>query len=183
MISQRWNWKTKYCKDNGLPPAENWAWAEAERAYQGHLRGIDQGDETTPTYVGDVIRSFAETKFQLKDAEKFSKCNKLISRGCPGSSSYVYGEILKSAMLGIRLNFGSYCENDIVAISVNGLRVRRIKFDRNEVGLAMLSRCTIVTDDIRDRMRAYNIGEREVAEYLFLNGYRDTFGNGLWNPK
>lgn len=28
-----WLWKMEYCKKNGLPPAQSWAWKLANKAY------------------------------------------------------------------------------------------------------------------------------------------------------
>ena len=34
MQSEKWCWKMDYCKQNGLPPAQSWAWMQAEVAWQ-----------------------------------------------------------------------------------------------------------------------------------------------------
>ena len=31
--SQKWLWMVDYCNDNGLPPAQTWAWDRAEKAF------------------------------------------------------------------------------------------------------------------------------------------------------
>jgi len=36
-ITEKWNWKMEYCKVNNIPPAQTWAWNEAEEAYQDML--------------------------------------------------------------------------------------------------------------------------------------------------
>jgi hypothetical protein len=28
-----WNWRMNYCKENGLPPAQNWAWDVSGKAF------------------------------------------------------------------------------------------------------------------------------------------------------
>lgn len=33
----QWSWKMDYCKKKGIPPAEMWAWREAEKAYLKEL--------------------------------------------------------------------------------------------------------------------------------------------------
>ena len=30
----KWFWKMDYCKKHGIPPAQKWAWGEAEKAYK-----------------------------------------------------------------------------------------------------------------------------------------------------
>jgi len=32
-MSKKWLWKMQYCKENRIPPAQSWAWSEAEEAY------------------------------------------------------------------------------------------------------------------------------------------------------
>lgn len=29
----KWNWMMDYCKDKGIPPAEQWAWEKAGKAW------------------------------------------------------------------------------------------------------------------------------------------------------
>ena len=33
----KWHWKMQYCKKHGIPPAQSWAWDEAEKAWQERL--------------------------------------------------------------------------------------------------------------------------------------------------
>ena len=33
------SWKMKWCKEQGVPPADNYWWDEAELAYQNQTRG------------------------------------------------------------------------------------------------------------------------------------------------
>ena len=74
---------------------------------------------------------------------------------------------------GERGNTGIYNESDVVFISVNGQRKNRIKFDEQELQLALDAGATIITDNRTDRTRSYNIGEREVAEFLENNNYKE----------
>jgi hypothetical protein len=32
-MTKIWHWKMDYCKKNGLPPSERWAWQRADEAY------------------------------------------------------------------------------------------------------------------------------------------------------
>jgi len=31
---KKWNWKMNYCKENNIPPAQNWAWRRAGQAFE-----------------------------------------------------------------------------------------------------------------------------------------------------
>ena len=31
---KKWNWMMEYCKKNGLPAAQSWAWNKAKKAYK-----------------------------------------------------------------------------------------------------------------------------------------------------
>lgn len=124
--------------------------------------------------IGQVIYEAGVTGYQQKDATKFSKCNKLISRG-PGSSGY-YARICKG-----QCNTGEYTETDVVGISVNGQRAGRLPVDRAEVLEAAKAGVTFITDTPYHRSRAYNIGERDVAMLLVSLGYEEIHP-GKWRP-
>ncbi len=32
----KWSWMMDYCKSHGLPPAQDWAWDKAEKAWRNH---------------------------------------------------------------------------------------------------------------------------------------------------
>ncbi len=118
--------------------------------------------------------------YQDKDAIKFAACNKLITRGAVGSSSHKYMfEHYKW-----EINPGQYTCDDIVGVSVNGNRKDRISFDSNEVYKAIEAGATIITDNNANRYRAYNVGERELAEFLidWGYGYHDHPKGGIWKP-
>jgi len=118
------------------------------------------------------------TKYQLKDMQKFSNCNKLITRGALGSSSHKYRAMEDKW----DINTGHYNESDIVGISVNGNRPNRVKFDEAELLLAIEEGVTFVTDTEFDRSRPYNIGEREIAEFLTKYRYKpkQTSNATIW---
>ena len=117
-----------------------------------------------------------------KDKVKFAKCNKLISRGTVGSSSHKYqlGQILGIPINNI--NVDSYESTDMVGISVNGARRGRLRFDKNLVDLAIEAKVTFITDNLYNRNRSFNIGEKEIADYLSSKGYtfNDTPTRGEW---
>jgi len=38
MNTEKWSWMMEYCKKKRIPPAETWAWREAEKAYLKELK-------------------------------------------------------------------------------------------------------------------------------------------------
>lgn len=115
--------------------------------------------------------------FWFKDQGKARQANKFIGVGAPGSSTAVYAAGLPSEVV----NCGQYVPTDIVFVSVNGARKNRRLFDQAEVLLAINAGAAIVTDSARDRYRDFNIGERELAEFLEANEYEEL--GGFWTPK
>jgi hypothetical protein len=118
------------------------------------------------------LTGYSSSPYAKKDIKKFWKCTKLISKGVKGSSSFYYSRHPKA-------NIGNYNEKDIVGISVNGKRFGRLKFDKQQIDEAIKANVCFVTDNPYDRNRDYNIGEREVADYLTKNGYKET-NPGFW---
>jgi hypothetical protein len=37
---EKWNWMMDWCKSNGFPPAQSWAWDKAKREFEKFKRGI-----------------------------------------------------------------------------------------------------------------------------------------------
>lgn len=102
--------------------------------------------------------------YQKKDLLKFKDCNKMICYGAIGSSTFKYQtEIYREIV-----NLWEYSHWDIVGISINGNRPNRIGIDIYKKELSKLSwkDVTIIVDSMYDRMRSYNVWEREVVEYL-----------------
>ena len=111
------------------------------------------------------------SKYSKKDKIKFKPCNKLISQGAKGSSSYKYAKKGVGKISKKKVNTGKYKEKDIVGISVNGARRNRLTFNKKEVNKAMKAKVTFVADSSADRAREYNQGEREFAIYLKMHDY------------
>jgi hypothetical protein len=109
--------------------------------------------------------------YQQKDIDKFSVCDKLISRGVKDSSSRKYELEGIGQITSDKVNCGRYETEDVVGISVNGARRGRVKFDKNEVIRAMQMNVVFVTDNTRARERKFNLGEREIAVFLRKHGY------------
>lgn len=123
-------------------------------------------------------------KYFKKDQAKFKECTHLIAVGVVGSSSYFYS---KNGIQGLNLatSLATVNGDSIVGISTNGDRPDRKLFPTTVLDYLIGLGCTIITDNLYHRSRPYNIGEREVAEYLANNGYkcRDTTKNGIWRPR
>jgi hypothetical protein len=83
-------------------------------------------------------------------------------------------------------NCGAYPADDVVFVSINGRRRNRIGIEayEAELSLAAGAGAAFVTDDLRTRENPYNVGEREVAEWLTRHGYReDPPSSGNWRPR
>lgn len=112
--------------------------------------------------------------YTTKDQAKSDKANKFIGRGSPRSSTEKYRHAW-----GSRANRGSYQNTDVVFISAEGNRSGALEPDFEEIGRAVSAGACFVTDDKANRLRAYNTGERNVAEYLRRAGYQEN-PSGLW---
>lgn len=127
------------------------------------------------TTTKEKITLTKKSKYVNKDQKKSDKANKFIGRGSDNSSTEQYrkdwGELA---------NVGEYTDNDTVFVSVEGNRKNRISFDRDEIKKAIDARVKFITDTAEDRNRPYNIGERELAEFLKENGYVEINGTGVW---
>jgi hypothetical protein len=78
-------------------------------------------------------------------------------------------------------NCMQYFETDVVFISAEGNRLERVSPSFTFIQVAMMAGATLITDIPADRNRPYNIGEREVAEFLKKGGY-DEVSPGTWKP-
>lgn len=117
-----------------------------------------------------------KNQFTIKDQMKSDKANKFIGRGSPNSSTNSYREVW-----GALANTGQYNEQDVVFISAEGLRTGRLSPDFEEIQRALQAKATILTDPPYHRCRSYNIGERQVAEFLLSHDY-DELTPGRWGP-
>ena len=114
-------------------------------------------------------------RYTAKDQLKADKANKFIGRGSSRSSTNSYKNDY-----GENANCGVYTSDDVVFVSAEGNRPGRHTPDFDELSLAIKAGVTFITDDISNRRRAYNTGEREVARFLLQNGYHDN-NDGVWN--
>lgn len=138
------------------------------------------------TYKGEEVKTESKkpklpskNQYTAKDQEKSDKANKFIGYGLKDSSTEKYRQVW-----GLFANVGDYSKDDKVFVSVNGntngrVSIHDAKF-KNELELATDAGATIISDNTEHRNRPYNIGERELAEYLISKGYQETDGNGVW---
>jgi hypothetical protein len=113
--------------------------------------------------------------YTAKDQAKSDKANKFIGRGSQRSSTERYRKAW-----GCRANCGSYQNTDVVFISAEGNRAGAHEPDFEEIGRAVSAGACLITDDKANRLRAYNTGERNVADYLGRNGYNEH-PSGVWS--
>lgn len=122
------------------------------------------------------VKLTAKSPFVGKDQKKADRATKFIGRGSPRSSTAQYAKDF-----GDRANTGSYTAADSVFVSAEGNREGRIDPDFEELGKAAQAGATFITDGKADRQRDYNVGERQVAEFLAKQGYAEV-APGEWKP-
>ncbi|UNU73304.1 hypothetical protein LU293_09615 [Moraxella nasovis] len=129
----------------------------------------NQDEDVKPTLTG-------KSPYLAKDQAKSDIANKFIGFGAKGSSTDVYRQDW-----GNKANTGSYTSTDKVFVSINGKRPNRIGVEayKAELDLAIQAGAVLITDKAYDRNRPFNVGEREVAEYLNQKGYVET-SDGIW---
>ena len=112
----------------------------------------------------------SKTSWSVKDQAKADFCTCFIGRGSALSSTEAY-----RIACGKHSNKGRYCSSDVVFVSAEGARSGRLSVNLIELEKAVLAHAWIVTDSPANRERAYNVGEREVAEFLEKHGcFEDT---------
>ena len=116
--------------------------------------------------------------YTAKDQRKADAANKFIGRGSPRSSTNAY-----ATAYGANANCGEYSAEDIVFISAEGNRAGRLDPDFDEIKRACDANVWFITDDPANRARPYNVGERQVAEFLTTQGYRESRPSIWSRPK
>lgn len=116
--------------------------------------------------------------YTAKDQRKADAANKFIGRGSARSSTNAY-----AAAYGENANCGSYVDTDVVFVSAEGKRVGRLDPNFHELKRACDANARFITDDLLNRMRPYNVGERQVAEFLTSQGYRESRPSIWSRPK
>ena len=107
--------------------------------------------------------------YTAKDQRKANAANKFIGRGSPRSSTNAYAQAY-----GSNANCGVYTSDDVVFISAEGARSGRLDPDFAEINRACDANARFITDDATNRSRSYNVGERQVSEFLRQQGYRES---------
>jgi len=129
------------------------------------IQMLDQENEVTLSNLTNLTTGTIMNYYERKDFIKFEVCNALITRGAPNSSSAKYAvEGIKG--LDLKLNPAVFSSTDIVGISVNGKRANRVSFDKGLLKVAIDAKCKFVTDSVYHTNRSFNVGEREVVEFL-----------------
>ena len=122
----------------------------------------------------DISEFIINETYGEKDRLKFLPCTKLISKGVNGSSSDSYGKHKLA-------NTGIYNKDDIVGISTNGNRSLSSPPYYTEISTAISAGVTkFIIDKRSDRMRAYNSGERLVADRLEINNFVEVDDSGVF---
>lgn len=89
-------------------------------------------------------------------------------------------------------NTGDYTSDDIIWISTNGNRAGRIKSvvdgelqgEYKNITAAIKARASFIMDTADHiASNTYNVGEKELAEYLSKKGYVREDKTGIWTPK
>ena len=114
--------------------------------------------------------------YLAKDQAKSDRANKFIGRGSSRSSTHRY-----MLAWGNLANCQTYTKNDIVFVSAEGNRIQRVSPPWVTIKAATDAGAVIITDGPADRNRTYNIGEREVAEFLTKERYEES-KPGTWTP-
>lgn len=115
--------------------------------------------------------------YAQKDLRKATSATKFIGQGSPASSTNKYRRAA-----GDLANCGHYVAEDVVFVSAEGARRQRLTIDQVELARASQAGVTFITDTPADRNRPYNVGEREVADFLQAQGYEDD-GQGRWQKR
>ena len=115
--------------------------------------------------------------YTAKDQLKANTATKFIGRGSTASSTNIYRKDF-----GVLANCGEYTKSDKVFISAEGNRACRLSPDFEEIRKAINANATLITDNKYNRNRSYNIGEREVANFIHMFNYKET-SPGVWMPK
>ena len=124
----------------------------------------------------DLSASLRKTSYFAKDQAKASRATRFIGRGSPHSSTAAYARAAWP-----NANCGEYTHEDIVFISAEGARKGRLDPDCAEIAKAIRASAAFITDDPANRARPYNLGERQVAQFLEQHGYREA-SPGIWSP-
>jgi hypothetical protein len=128
--------------------------------------------------ISEIDKKLFTGTFGEKDYNKAIRANKFIGRGSSVSSTEKYRSIFEKLN---SANTKDYYPTDTVFISAEGNRQGRIDIDADEINRAASARVVFITDDAKNRVRDYNIGERAVEKLLKSIGYF-PLKDGVWVP-
>lgn len=106
--------------------------------------------------------------YGAKDQAKSDRATCFIGKGSARSSTHRY-----MVAWGDLANKGSYKGDEIVFVSAEGDRGGRREPPFDELLKACKAGVRIITDVPAARGRSYNVGERQVAGFLYLYGYKE----------
>lgn len=118
----------------------------------------------------------AKSQYSIKDQAKSDRATCFIGRGSPRSSTHAY-----MLAWGQRANISFYRPEDTAFVSAEGDRVGRLEPDFVELSLACRAGITFITDVPHHRARDFNVGERQVAQFLVSRDYHEI-APGVWEP-
>jgi hypothetical protein len=122
-------------------------------------------------------------KHGYKDRLKAEIATQFIGLGSPESSTRKYFQFYDNQKLACT---GEYTKDDIIFVSINGRRPDRFPFAKIQkyIDLGIQAGVSFIADSLFNRNRSYNIGEKELEQYLLANGYYDIrYPNyAIWIP-
>jgi hypothetical protein len=131
----------------------------------------------SPTLYDRISLVESSNPYFQKDLAKAKTANKFIGRGSDASSTNRY-----RVAAGDVANTSDYEASDRIFVSVEGARRGRIPLDKEEVDKAVQVGATLIADAAKDRLRPYNVGERELADHLIKSHYLEI-SPGTWSKE
>lgn len=139
-------------------------------------------DAAKPDLPAEVLTN-VDPRIRAIEVEKWRMSNVLIAYGAKKSLAHAY----QSGLPADRVNVGVYKREDVVMVAANGSNVEasngvwehNLNKIKEELDRAIAASATIITDKEADRQRSYNTGERAIAEYLAVKGYKEV-EDGVW---
>ena len=152
-----------------------------EQARVERIRGKPKGPQ-----LAVAMRNASSNAHVGKDSAKANRATAFIGDGSPGSSTRLYKTL--ATKLGMAKT--TFSKDDVVFVSANGQRAGRVPVTKNgaltpqfaALDAAIEAGATIITDNKADRERGFNVGERELAEYLESRSYAADANGNVWTP-
>lgn len=114
-----------------------------------------------------------------RDQAKADKATKFIGKS--GYKNSLTDSYRKSFAQQGRANVRNYAKDDVVFVSTDGgAKPGPPLYDL--IDNALKAHATFITDDLENRERLYNSGERAVAKFLEAKGYVEEQQSGVWKP-